>query len=258
MSLSERLFNSELERTRNLVHSPDWYIEYGKTQRVRTLGLGALQAAKSGSISEARQHFKRQQLDIFEQLLTENAVRVGRPEIDEVENWDQERAPVDRIVIHHSHREKGISLTQLNAMHLLRLYLPRYQRGDLVTSAGQLQPIYSAHFNDEGEQVFYGYHWKVDQDGEVNRLLPDSALAWHAGNWEINKRSVGIVIDDDLTDRNPTPRSLNAVADILSGHYGSLNLSHETILGHKAVSNTLCPGNKFDEGWKQDLLSKLD
>lgn len=257
MSLSERLFNSELERTRDLVRFPDWYMEYGKVQRVRTLGLGALQAAKSGSIVDARRYFKQQQIDIFEQLLAEDAVRIGEPETDELENWDQERSSLDRIVIHHSHRKNGISSAQLNAMHLLRLYLPRYQRGDLVASTGQLQPIYSAHFNNERKQVFYGYHWKVNQDGGVDQLLPNNALAWHAGNWEVNKRSIGIVIDDDLTDRNPTPQSLDAVASIISEHYGSLNPSSNTILGHKAVSNTLCPGNKFDEGWKQDLLSKL-
>jgi len=158
MGLYERLFDSELERTRNLTQSPDWYMEYGRVQKVRALGLGALQAAKSGSIPEARRHFKQQQIEIFEQLLAEDAIRLGTPGIDELEDWDQERASIDQIVIHHSHRKDGISLSQLNAMHLLRLYLPRYQQGDLKTSDGRLQPLYSAHFDGDGSQVFYGYH----------------------------------------------------------------------------------------------------
>jgi len=257
MGLTERLFNTELEQTRDLVRSPDWYMEYGKIQKVRALGLGALQAAKSGSITNARQRFKQQQTDIFEQLLAENAVRIGNPEIDELENWDEERAPIDHIVIHHSHRAEGLSVAQLNAMHFLRLYLPRYQRGDLKMSNGQFQPIYSAHFDENGRQVFYGYHWKVEPDGEAKRLLADDALAWHAGDWEMNRRSVAIAIDDDLTNNTPTPQSLDAVADIISQHYRSINLSPSTILGHKAISNTACPGNTFDEGWKNDLLAKL-
>lgn len=257
MGLSERLFMSELERTRNLVQSPDWYMEYGNVQKVRALGLGAFQAARSRSIIDARKYAKQRQVDIFEQLLGENAVRVGNPETDELENWDEERTLIDRLVIHHSHRAEGLSIAQLNAMHLLRLYFPRYQRGDLKNSTGSLQPIYSAHFDETGKQVFYGYHWKVERNGEVRRLLPDEALAWHAGDWEMNKRSVAIVIDDDLTNDNPTPPSLDAVAGILSEHYSSINLSPSTILGHKAISSTLCPGKKFDEGWKQDLLAKL-
>lgn len=258
MALSERLFISELEQTRDLVRSPDWYVKYGTIQRVRTLGLGALQAAKSGSTSNARRHFKQQQINIFERLLAEDAVRIGNPETDELERWDEERAPIDHIVIHHSHRADGLSIAQLNAMHFLRLYLPRYQRGDLKTSTGQLQPIYSAHFDEAGKQVFYGYHWKVGKNGEAKRLLADDALAWHAGNWEMNKRSVAIVIDDDLSNDTPTPQSLDSVAEILSKHYSSINLSSSTLLGHKAISTTLRPGNMFDEGWKQDLLTRLN
>lgn len=257
MALSERLFISELEQARDLVRSPDWYMEYGNIQRVRTLGLGALQMAKSGSISNARRYFKQQQIKIFERLLAEDAVRIGSPDTDELEQWDGERAPIDHIVIHHSHRADGLSVAQLNALHFLRLYLPRYQRGDLKTSTGQLQPIYSAHFDEIGRQVFYGYHWKVEQNGEVKRLLTDDALAWHAGDWEMNKRSVAIVIDDDLTNDTPTPQSLDSVAEILSRHYSSINPSSSTLLGHKAISNTLCPGNKFDEVWKQDLLDRV-
>lgn len=258
MRLYEKLFASELERTRNLVQSPEWYMSYGRIQKARTLGLGAIQAAKSGSITEAKHEAKQQQLSIFEQLIAEGAVRVGDPSTDELDNHDEYRETVDRIMIHHSSRAEGLTLEQLNAMHLLRLYLPRYQRGDIKTSSGELQPIYSAHFDENGNQVFYGYHWKVEQDGSFKRLLSDEALAWHAGDWDMNKRSVAIMIDDDLTDKDPTTDALESVTSILSENYRSVNLSPETLLGHRATFNTVCPGNTFDPGWKQKLLAKLD
>lgn len=183
-------------------------------------------------------------------------MRVGDPSIDELDNHDGYREPVDRIMIHHSGRAEGLTLEQLNALHLLRLYLPRYQRGDIKTSSGELQPIYSAHFDENGKQVFYGYHWKVEQDGSFKRLLPDEALAWHAGDWDMNKRSVAIMVDDDLTDKDPTTDALESVASILSENYRSVNFSPETLLGHRATYNTVCPGNTFDPGWKQKLLAK--
>jgi hypothetical protein len=257
MAFSERLFESKLERTRDLVQSPDWYMKYGRIQKAHALGLGAIQAAKSGSITEAKHEAKQQQLALFEQLLAEGAVRIGDPATDELEPWDEARTTVDRIMIHHSNRAEGISLSQLNTMHLLRLYLPRYQRGDLKMSSGTYQPIYSAHFDEDGNQVFYGYHWKVEQDGSSQRLLPDEALLWHAGDWEMNRRSVAIVIDDNLTDKDPTPESLEAVVAILSEHYGAIDFSPETLLGHHATFNTLCPGNTFESGWKQAILARL-
>lgn len=257
MAISERLFASELDRTRDLVQSPDWYMNYGRVQKARALGLGAIQAAKSGSMTEAKHEAKQRQLSIFEQLLVEGAVRIGDPSSDELEPWDDARATIDRAVIHHSNRANGLSLSQLNAMHLLRLYLPRYQQGDLKTSSGEHQPIYSAHFDEDGDQVFYGYHWKVEQDGSTKQLQPDTALLWHAGDWEINKRSVAIVIDDNLTDKDPTPESLEAVATILSEHYGAIDLSSETLLGHRATFNTICPGNTFESNWRQEILTRL-
>lgn len=258
MSIAERLFVNELERTRDLVQSPDWYMDYGKMQRVRALGLGALQAVKSGSMTEAKHQAKQQQLAIFEQLLAEDAIRVGNHETDELDDHDEQREPIDRIMIHHSSRAKGINLGQLNAMHLLGLYLPVYQKGDVKTNEGKLQPIYSGHFDENGKQVFFGYHWKVEQDGEIKRLLSDEALAWHAGNYAMNRRSIAIVIDDDLSEKDPTPESLDAVAHILSENYRALELSPATILGHRATFNTICPGNTFENGWKDELLAKLD
>lgn len=58
MRIYDKLFASELERTRNLVQSPEWYMSYGRIQKARALGLGAVQAAKSGSITEARHKAK--------------------------------------------------------------------------------------------------------------------------------------------------------------------------------------------------------
>lgn len=257
MSLGEKLFENELERTRDLVQSPDWYMDYGYLQKARVLGLGAIQAAMSGSITEARRAAGQSQLDIFEQLLSEGAVRIGDPTVDEVEDWDEERGQIDRIMIHHSSRAEGLTLEQLNAIHFLRLYLPRYRQGDLKTSGGEYQPIYSAHFDDDGNQVFYSYHWKVEQDGSSEQLQPDEALLWHAGDWEMNRRSVAIVIDDNLTDKDPTPESLEAVATILSEHYGAINLSPEILLGHRATFNTICPGNTFESSWRQEILARL-
>lgn len=257
MNVSEKLFISEVERTRDLVRKPDWYMDYGNLQKVRALGIGAVQSALSGSVTQARHRAKQQQLAIFEQLPTEGAVRLGDPHIDELEDWDDERAPIDHVMIHHSNRAEGLTRARLNAMHLLRLYVPRYLKGDIVNSAGELQPIYSGHFDSEDNQVFCGYHWKVDQDGESERLLQDSALAWHAGNWDMNKRSVAIMIDDDLTEAHPTGPALNAVIDILSEHYRHIHLSSATLLGHHATFRTLCPGNAFEDGWKQEILAKL-
>lgn len=253
-----KMFRTEYERTRELVQNPDWYLEFGKMRRARMLGLGAVQAAFSGNVSEAVDYAKQQMIDIFERLLSEHEVRLGIPGEDELDNQDEGREPVSQVVIHHSSRAEGISLGQLNALHLLRLYVPRYQEKSrpVLNSQGGYQPIYSGHFNGDGDQVFYGYHWKVQQDGSVERLLADEAIGWHAGNWAINTRSVGICIDDDLEHTRPSEEALDAVAAILKTHYPNISPGDQTVIGHNEAMDTVCPGNEFLKGWKGELLNR--
>lgn len=254
----DRILRNEYERVRELVQDPEWYINFGKIRKARLLGLGAVQAVFSGNIVQAASHIDSEMTAIFERLLAEHEVRLGIPGVDELEDHDQEREPISQVVIHHSSRAEGMTLGALNALHLLRLYVPVYQSESrpIVDSLGSRQPIYSGHFDESGEQVFYGYHWHVDRGGNVDRLLADDQIAWHAGDWTVNKRSVGICIDDDLRDCYPTQDSLEAVADILKTHYPDLPKTDEVVVGHNEVSRVLCPGNRFIGGWKKDLLER--
>ncbi len=255
----ENLYKREYDRTKELVQNPDWYLEFGRIRKARLLGLGAVQAAFSGNIQQTADNANRQRLKIFEKLLLDHDIRLGIPGEDELDDHDEQRQKISQIVIHHSSRAAGMSLSELNALHLLNLYVPRYQAKEdpIVDSQNKPQPIYSGHFNAEGEQVFYGYHWKVGRDGEAVRLLDDSAIGWHAGDWEINTRSVGICIDDDLEHSRPTDESLNAVAEIIKTNYSELAPAEDVIIGHNEASYTLCPGDQFIGGWKNDLLDLI-
>lgn len=188
---------------------------------------------------------------IFEQLLNTHEVRLGTPGRDDLEDQDEEREPISQIVIHHSSRREGITLSSSNALQLLNLYVPVYQSRD------EHRPIYSGHFDEAGEQVFYGYHWKIGQDGTAKRLLQDEAIGWHAGSWKVNKRSVGICIDDDLERAVPTEASLRAAAEIIRTCYPHIEPTPETVLGHNQAIElkTTCPGDRFWGGWKDQLLA---
>lgn len=247
----EKLLQTQLERTREMVQSPDWYMEFGKARQAHLLGLGAAQAALSGNIYQAASYAKQRMVAIFEQLLNAHEVRLGTPGQDELEDQDEEREPISQIVIHHSSRREGITLSSLNALQLLNLYVPVYQ------SRGEHRPIYSGHFDEAGEQVFYRYHWKIGQDGTVTRLLNDEAIGWHAGSWEVNKRSVGICIDDDLEHAAPTEASLRAAAEIIRTCYPQIEPTLKSVLGHNQAteSQTTCPGDRFLGGWKDELLA---
>ena len=170
-------------------------------------------------------------------------------------DWDRERKPIDTIVVHHTHCPPEITRSRLSAMHLLRLYAANYASPAPSEYHTQGDPIYSHHFHD-GRQVFYAYHFIVRMDGSVERLLGDNEIGWQAGKWEVNCRSVGIVLDNDLEDVTPPDVALDGLAQLIREHYP--HVSHDRIFGHREVNpKTTCPSEHFLSGWKKELLTRL-
>lgn len=189
--------------------------------------------------------------------LIEQAVSTGRlPLAKTGDNLDAARKPIDTIIIHHTKNKPGMTLERLNAIQLLRIYARYFaQPTDSRAEHVQGQPVWSGHFYGS-KQVFWGYHWLVREDGSSERILDDSCIGWHAGNWEVNTRSVGICIDDDLSDKEPSMPIIRAVANTIKQNYPTVKPVH--ILGHCEVNpQTVCPGQLFLERWKRTLLTEL-
>lgn len=159
-------------------------------------------------------------------------------------NEDAERAPLDTVVIHHtSGAAQNYTLPYLNATQLLRIYAPAYAAGG--ERAGQ--PIWSGHFY-KGKQVFWGYHWFIFEDGRAERILPDSSIGWHAGNWDINTRSIGICFAGNFMKQPPNDAMIAAARRIIAENYAGMR-----IIGHKeAPRDTTCPGDTFAV-WRHQL-----
>jgi hypothetical protein len=170
-------------------------------------------------------------------------------------NWDSERKPIDTIVIHHTSNPKGLSNERLSAIGLIRLYALAYAKRKIK------EPIFSGHWR-EGKQVFYPYHWMIRSNGIAERLLFDNEIGWHAGNWDINCKSIAICIDDDHEFSVPDRKELQVIARIIQKDYP--NVSKQRIFGHREINpKTTCPSESFlstkdTRGWKKDLLDLIN
>jgi N-acetyl-anhydromuramyl-L-alanine amidase AmpD len=137
-------------------------------------------------------------------------------------------------------------------MHLFCLYADCITRAERVSYAGRPHLFASLH---DGRQAFYAY-FIVRMDGGVERLLADNEIGWQAGKWEVNCRSVGIVLDNDLEDVTPPDIALDGLAQLIREHYP--HVSHDRIFGHREVNpKTTCPSEHFLSGWKKELLMRL-
>lgn len=213
----------------------DWQVRIGSEVQ------GLLQQADdpAGNASAARKAVYA----FFQRALANDTIFLAADGAD----WDSDRCPIDTIVIHHTSRPGGISHTMLSAMHLARIYLPSYLRPAYRSSA-----IHSGHFR-EGRQVFYAYHWLVRPDGSVERLLLDEEVGWHAGNWQVNCQSIAICLDGDFANATPNGAMLTSTAALIRRHYPEI--PRDRIVGHREVTpQRTCPGERFLNGWKRNLL----
>lgn len=226
------------------VKRPDWYIEFA---------LYINNARKFlGKDSEELNKISKKARNFFEQALLEDKVCLAFKGPD----LDTQRLPIDTIVIHHTSAEPGYRLSYLNATHMLNIYAPYFTNPtDKREKSLKGQPLWSGHFKN-GKQVFWGYHWLMRMNGTFEKLLDDGQIGWHAGNWGVNRRSVGICLDNDYERQDPTDDILQKLAAHIKKCYPNIRL--QNIIGHReARLGTICPGTNFLSNWKAKLLNYM-
>jgi len=106
-----------------------------------------------------------------------------------------------------------------------------------------------SHINKEWNHI--SYHYGIDYHGKIYKLLEDEEIAWHAGNYPVNKASLGIVIDGDFTKQRLTAGQVGALWSLLTWlcteRPDMPKLVHKTIKGHNEVKlfgYTACPSKQ--------------
>lgn len=224
------------------IQNPFWYDEVPKL-------IETIMALRSTDRAEAN-NLKDIVYSFFEERLREGKIALGT----DGKKWNQERKPIDTIIIHHTSNPEGLSKDRLSAIELIRLYAPAYAKRK------EREPIYSDHIRG-GKQVFWPYHWMIRADGTCERLLNDNEIGWQAGNWDINCRSIAICIDDDHEHSAPDNKELEIITELIRNNYPQV--LKERIFGHCEINlKTTCPSELFlstpeRRGWKEDLLKIL-
>jgi hypothetical protein len=174
--------------------------------------------------------------------------------------WDQWRLPVDSIVIHHSSSSPTISVNEISAIHLLNLYVKQFSTDEDVIN----QLMYSGHYTPGKEKTsenmtFASYHYLIRPNGKILKLNENESFLWHAGNLDINRRSIGIVFAGKfIGKKEPTQKAIEAFKKLRSGQFS--HIKDERIFGHKEVikkeilGETSCPGDSFSN-WKAKLIN---
>jgi len=112
-------------------------------------------------------------------------------------------------------------------------------------------------------------HYAISRDGEVTQLLDEEDIAWHAGNGDVNRSSIGIELEGFVGDPdNYTDEMLDALDHLLEdiGRRNDIPLDRDHVIGHNEVPDPFNPGltggdnNHTDPGdyWDWTRVDPLD
>lgn len=220
--------------------SPDWYVKLEKDLKELIFPI----VHKNPEIKV----FRHKVYELVEKLLENNKIPLAK----EGPNFDAERKPIDTVIIHHTEEEPEIKPSKLSAIGFVRQYGFAYLRNDILGNQLRGQPIWSGHFRGGG-MVFFAYHWLIRPNGSAERLLKDEYISWHPGDWQINTKSVAIVLSGNYEENIPPISQIKGVARVIKENYPQVVKNR--IFGHLEVKKgRSCPGAYFLKEWKNTLL----
>jgi N-acetylmuramoyl-L-alanine amidase len=99
-------------------------------------------------------------------------------------------------------------------------------------------------------------------DGEISKMVAEHDIAWHAGNWEYNVRSIGIEHEGFAAAPGKwyTPQMLTASAKLVAERcrYWGIPIDRAHIIGHYEVPGQLPPAHTDPgPGWPWAAYMKL-
>lgn len=103
-----------------------------------------------------------------------------------------------------------------------------------------------------------GYHFVIDDQGEIYRTNALETISYHAGH--TNSSGIGVCFLGNFTDAVPTPVQLESGGKLVAWLVQELKLTNNEIQGHKEFMNTQCPGRQWleDQQWKRMLLARVE
>lgn len=102
-------------------------------------------------------------------------------------------------------------------------------------------------FRNRGSDV--SAHYVVSRDGRVAQCVRNEDIAWHAGVWYYNKKSIGIEHAGYGRYRSTWTRRMYRSSARLSAHLArryNIPINRRHFIPHRRVRATKCPGRHFD------------
>lgn len=124
--------------------------------------------------------------------------------------------------------------------------------------AAQAPERFRAHARSHQEAGFtdIAYHWGIDVAGNVYELRAEGVAGetftdYDPAGWFL------VVCEGNFQETEPTPAMRAATADVLAAGAGRHGVAPSTLVGHRDVAATLCPGDHL-QARMGDLVAMVE
>ncbi len=152
--------------------------------------------------------------------------------------------PVNTLVMHHAVSDFMVNWSDLKVQD----WFDRIGRGRGYKGVARSYHAHPRRNKETFSQAHYGAHIYTANKNKygyrLTILMKDifNNVAWHAGNWAINQRSLGAENAGNYVNRKLNNKQLMLYADTLRNHDRKVLKGNLKILCHNQISATACPG----------------
>lgn len=111
-------------------------------------------------------------------------------------------------------------------------------------TARRIENIRRYHRNDKG-WADIAYHFVVDRAGRQWEARDLDHQGAHAGDFELNRGNVGIMLLGNFESQDPSAEQLVALESLLSELLRTYRVDRSHVFWHRELKATACPGEKL-------------
>ena len=180
-------------------------------------------ASKNGGVPIISATSQQQEFENRLEKVERNLSRiVGDAEVDPPGSGGR---VVDTIVIHHTAGSASSDAERIIPA-ISRLHSRRFK--SMPASLG----------------LTVAYHYIIMSDGAVHQTRDEGVIGYHAGNWEVNKASIGICLVGNFEEYKPTQQQIRSLDALVRRIQRERNILK--IVPHSHCKATLCCGKHLE------------
>lgn len=140
-------------------------------------------------------------------------------------------------------------------------YLVIHWVGNAVSSANANRNYFESLKNSH--KTYASSHYIIGLEGEIIRCIPDDEVAFHSGNYSMNRKSIGIEDCHPDWEGKFNDSTYNSLIELCANLCKQYGISINNIIRHYDVTRKCCPKYyvEHDEAWqqlKQDINNKIN